>query len=50
MIYSLTRGINLIALSFPIVPWLVFSRLRQAHTNKVMFAWLSSGIDGLVVL
>ena len=29
------------------VPWLVFSRLRQAHTNTVMFAWLSGGMIGL---
>jgi cbb3-type cytochrome c oxidase subunit I len=29
------------------VPWLVFSRLRQAHTNTVMFAWLSGGMMGL---
>jgi cbb3-type cytochrome c oxidase subunit I len=29
------------------VPWLVFSRLRQAHTNTVMFAFLSSGMMGL---
>lgn len=28
-------------------PWLVFSRLRQAHTNTVMFAWLSGGMMGL---
>ena len=29
------------------VPWLVFSRLRQAHTNTVMFAFLSGGMIGL---
>jgi cbb3-type cytochrome c oxidase subunit I len=29
------------------VSWLVFSRLRQAHTNTVMFAWLSGGMMGL---
>jgi cbb3-type cytochrome c oxidase subunit I len=29
------------------VPWLVFGRLRQAHTNTVMFAWLSGGMMGL---
>jgi cbb3-type cytochrome c oxidase subunit I len=29
------------------VPWLVFSRVRQAHTNTVMFAWLSGGMMGL---
>ena len=29
------------------VPWLVFSRLRQAHTNTVLFAWLSGGMIGL---
>ena len=25
------------------IPWLVFSRLRQAHVNTVLFAWLSGG-------
>jgi cbb3-type cytochrome c oxidase subunit I len=29
------------------IPWLVFSRLRQAHVNTVMFAWLSGGMMGL---
>jgi len=29
------------------VPWLVFSRVRQAHTNTVMFAFLSGGMMGL---
>jgi cbb3-type cytochrome c oxidase subunit I len=29
------------------VPWLVFSRLRQAHTNTVMFAFLSGGMMGM---
>jgi cbb3-type cytochrome c oxidase subunit I len=29
------------------VSWLVFSRLRQAHTNTVMFAWLSGAMMGL---
>jgi cbb3-type cytochrome oxidase subunit 1 len=29
------------------VSWLVFSRLRQAHTNTGMFAWLSGGMMGL---
>lgn len=29
------------------VPVLVFSRLRQAHTNTVMFAFLSTGMIGL---
>lgn len=28
------------------VPWLVFGRLRQAHTNTVMFAWLSGAMMG----
>lgn len=28
------------------VPWLVFSRLRQAHTNTVMFAFLSGSMMG----
>lgn len=27
--------------------WLVFGRLRQAHTNTVMFAFLSTGMMGL---
>jgi cbb3-type cytochrome c oxidase subunit I len=29
------------------VPWLVFGRLRQAHTNTVMFAFLSGGMMGM---
>ncbi len=29
------------------VPWLEFGRVRQAHTNTVMFAFLSSGQMGL---
>lgn len=29
------------------IPWLVFSRLRQAHTNTVLFAFLSGGMMGL---
>ncbi len=29
------------------IPWLVFGRLRQAHTNTVMFAFLSAGMMGL---
>jgi cbb3-type cytochrome c oxidase subunit I len=29
------------------VPWLVFGRLRQAHTNTVLFSWLSGGMIGL---
>ncbi len=29
------------------IPWLVFSRLRQAHVNTVLFAWLSGGMIGL---
>jgi cbb3-type cytochrome c oxidase subunit I len=29
------------------IPWLVFSRLRQAHTNTVMFAWLSGAMMGV---
>lgn len=28
------------------VPWLVFGRLRQAHTNAVMFGFLSLGMMG----
>ena len=27
--------------------WLVFGRLRQAHVNTVLFAWLSGGMMGL---
>lgn len=29
------------------IPFLVFSRLRQAHVNPVLFAWLSPGMMGL---
>jgi cbb3-type cytochrome c oxidase subunit I len=29
------------------IPFLVFSRLRQAHVNTVLFAWLSGGMMGL---
>ena len=29
------------------IPYLVFGRLRQAHTNTVMFAWLSPGMIGI---
>ncbi len=29
------------------VAFLVFGRLRQAHTNTVMFAWLSPGMMGI---
>lgn len=29
------------------IPWLVFGRLRQAHTNTVMFAWLSGAMMGV---
>ena len=29
------------------VSWLVFGRLRQAHTNTVMFAFLSGGMMGI---
>lgn len=32
---------------FQNISWLVFGRLRQAHTNTVMFAWLSGGMIGL---
>jgi cbb3-type cytochrome c oxidase subunit I len=28
------------------LPWLVFSRVRQAHVNTVMFAWLSGVMMG----
>jgi cbb3-type cytochrome c oxidase subunit I len=28
------------------ISWLVFSRLRQAHTNTVLFAWLSGAMMG----
>jgi cbb3-type cytochrome c oxidase subunit I len=29
------------------VPWLVFGRLRQAHVNTVLFAWLSGAMMGM---
>ncbi len=29
------------------VPWLVFGRMRQAHTSTVMFAFLSAGMMGI---
>jgi cbb3-type cytochrome c oxidase subunit I len=29
------------------IPFLVFSRLRQAHVNTVLFAWLSGGMMGI---
>lgn len=29
------------------VSWLVFGRLRQAHVNTVLFAWLSGGMMGI---
>ncbi|HEY5549467.1 MAG TPA: cbb3-type cytochrome c oxidase subunit I [Coriobacteriia bacterium] len=29
------------------IPWLVFGRLRQAHVNTVMFAWLSGAMMGM---
>ncbi|MFL7794595.1 MAG: cbb3-type cytochrome c oxidase subunit I, partial [Anaerolineae bacterium] len=29
------------------IPWLVFSRLRQAHVNTVLFAWLSGAMMGM---
>jgi cbb3-type cytochrome c oxidase subunit I len=29
------------------VPWLVFGRLRQAHVNTVLFAFISGGMMGL---
>jgi cbb3-type cytochrome c oxidase subunit I len=28
------------------IPWLEFGRLRQAHVNTVLFAWLSGGMMG----
>lgn len=28
------------------IPWLVFSRVRQAHVNTVLFAWLSGAMMG----
>jgi cbb3-type cytochrome c oxidase subunit I len=34
---DMTRGVS----------WLVFGRLRQAHTNTVMFAFLSAGMIGV---
>ena len=44
-----------LALEFVFPDWvhgvapLVFSRLRQAHVNTVMFAWLSGGMMGLML-
>ena len=29
------------------IPWLVFGRLRQAHVNTVLFAWLSGAMMGM---
>jgi cbb3-type cytochrome c oxidase subunit I len=29
------------------IPWLVFGRLRQAHVNTVLFAWLSGAMMGI---
>jgi len=29
------------------IPWLVFGRLRQAHVNTVLFAWLSGAMMGV---
>ncbi len=52
LVIGTTMGL-ILALQFVIptlfsgVPWLVFGRLRQAHTNTVMFAWLSVGMQGL---
>lgn len=31
------------------IAWLTFSRLRAAHVNTVMFAWLSGGMMGLML-
>jgi cbb3-type cytochrome c oxidase subunit I len=33
--------------SFRGVSWLVFSRVRQAHVNTVLFAWLSGAMMGM---
>jgi cytochrome c oxidase cbb3-type subunit I len=30
------------------IPWLVFGRIRQAHTNVVMFAFVGSGLLGTI--
>jgi cbb3-type cytochrome c oxidase subunit I len=52
LILGTTMGLILaVELVFPDtfagVPFLVFSRLRQAHVNTVLFAWLSVGMVGL---
>lgn len=52
LIFGVLMGLTLaIEFVFPDfaagVPQLVFGRLRQAHTNTVMFAWLSGGMMGL---
>ena len=52
LLFGVTMGL-ILALQFVFpelfngVPWLVFSRLRQAHVNTVLFAWLSGGMIGL---
>lgn len=52
LIFGVLMGLTLaIEFVFPDfangIPELVFGRLRQAHTNTVMFAWLSGGMMGL---
>ncbi len=52
LLFGITMGL-ILALQFVFpdlfrgVPWLVFGRLRQAHVNTVLFAWLSGGMMGL---
>jgi cytochrome c oxidase cbb3-type subunit I/II len=31
------------------IPWLVFSRFRQAQVNTVLFAWLSGAMMGMLL-
>ena len=30
------------------IPWIVFGRIRQVHTNLVMFAFVGSGLLGVI--
>jgi cbb3-type cytochrome c oxidase subunit I len=49
LLFGVTMGL-ILALQFVFpdlfrgIAWLVFGRLRQAHTNTVLFAWLSPGM------
>ncbi|MHB9032211.1 MAG: cbb3-type cytochrome c oxidase subunit I [Anaerolineae bacterium] len=52
LVFGVLMGLTLaLELVFPDlghgVSFLVYSRLRQAHVNTVMFAWLSGGMMGL---